>query len=391
MNSPAHPEKTILHLDLDTFFVSVERLLNPKLNGIPVIIGGGGQLNRGVVSACSYEARKFGVHSAMPIARARELCPDATYIRGSYEQYARYSDQVTEIIAAGSPLFEKASVDEFYIDLTGMDRFHGSLKWAVGMKQAIKKETGLPVSFGLSINKTIAKIATDFGKPDGQCYVPAGEVLSFLAPLSVSAIPGVGNKSGQMLQEMGIFTIGQLQNIPSSTLKQAFGEWGNWLWKKARGIDDELVKPFREEKSISRETTLQDDTIDLKILDALLTGMADELAYELRGGGRLASCITVKLRYIDFDTHTAQYAIHPTANEQDMLPVARKLLRKLFSRRLRVRLVGLKLSGLCQGNMQQDLFRDNAPILKLRKATDGIRNRFGKDAIGWAGGIPPES
>lgn len=384
------PERNILHLDLDAFFVSVERLLHPELNGLPVIIGGESLTNRGVVSACSYEARKFGIHSAMPIYTARKLCPEALFVRGSYDEYGKYSQLVTDVIADQSPLFEKASVDEFYIDLTGMDRFHGCLKWSENLKRKIVRETGLPVSFGLSVNKTVAKIATDYCKPNGQKNVPGPEVLEFLAPLEVEKIPGVGNQSQKELNELGIFTIRELQQIPSAILIRAFGKWGHSLWQKSHGLDDNPVVPYREEKSLSREITLQDDTTNPELLSTLLTGMADELAFELRSTGRLSACVGVKIRYSDFETHTAQVKVHPTANEQDLIPYARRLLKKLFTRRVRVRLIGLKLSQLCPGDLQTELFRDTGPVLKLREATDHIRNRYGKKSIGWAAGMHHE-
>ncbi len=391
MTAGNKPERNILHLDLDAFFVSVERLLHPELMGIPVIIGGESQTNRGVVSACSYEARKFGVHSAMPIVTARKLCPNARFVRGSYAEYGKYSQLVTEVIADQSPLFEKASVDEFYIDLTGMDRYYGCLKWSENLKKKIVKESGLPVSFGLSVNKTVAKIATDYCKPNGQKNVPGTEVLDFLAPLEIEKIPGVGNQSQKELNELGIFTIRELQQIPAPILVRAFGKWGHSLWQKSHGIDDNPVVPYREEKSLSREITLQDDTTNPDLLKTLLTGMADELAFELRSTGRLTACVCVKIRYSDFESHTAQNQIHPTANEQDLIPHTRKLLKKLFTRRVRVRLIGLKLTNLCPGNLQTELFRDTGPIIQLRAATDRIRNRYGKKSIGWAAGIEPES
>lgn len=383
-------KRHILHLDLDAFFVSVERLLHPELNGLPVIIGGESLSNRGVVSACSYEARKYGVHSAMPIAMARKLCPEGTFVRGTYDAYGKYSGIVTEIVSERSPLFEKASVDEFYVDLTGMDRFYGTLKWSEELKKCIVKETGLPVSFGLSVNKTVSKIATDYCKPNGQIRVPGEEVLPFLGALTVDKIPGVGKQTQKELNELGIQQVRQLQQIPPDLLTRAFGKWGHTLWQKAQGIDDAPVVAYREEKSISREQTLQEDTTDPAFLNVLLTRMADELAYELRSTGRLSAHISIKIRYSDFETHTKGQQVNPTANEQEMSVVARKLLKAVFTRRVRVRLIGMKLSNLCPGYIQTDLFQDTGPGLELRAATDRIRNRYGKHVIGWAAGFIPE-
>lgn len=386
MSSINTPLRQILHIDLDAFFVSVERLLNSSLIGVPVIIGGGTEGHKGVVSACSYEARTFGVHSAMPIVVARRLCPHGVFIKSTPGMYSRYSGMVTEIMAEESPLFEKASVDEFYVDLSGMDRFHGCYKWSESLRLRIIKETGLPVSFGLSTNKTVAKMATDYCKPNGKLNVPATEIQTFLYPLMVDRIPGVGRQTGAELKELGIHTIGQLQAVPAHFLVKTFGKWGHYLWEKAHGIDDSPVESYREEKSMSREVTLSEDTTDPAVLRTLVTGMTDELAFELRVSGRLTGCVAIKLRYKDFETHTKQQVIAPSSNEQDILPIVRTLLQKIFTRRCGVRLVGVRFSALCTGAVQGELFRDTEPLLKLRSASDKIRLKYGKGVIGWAAG-----
>jgi len=376
----------ILHIDLDAFFVSVERLLDSSLVGVPVIIGGGTDSQKGVVSACSYEARTFGVHSAMPIVVARRLCPHGVFIRSTPGMYSRYSGMVTEIMAEESPLFEKASIDEFYVDLSGMERFYGSFKWSEQLRSKIIKETGLPVSFGLSSNKTVAKIATDFCKPNGKINVPAHQIQSFLFPLAVDRIPGVGRQTAAELKELGIDSIGQLQAVPAHFLVKSFGKWGHYLWEKAHGIDDSPVLSYREEKSMSREITLSEDTTDPALLRTLVTGMTDELAFELRVSNRLTGCVSIKIRYSDFETHTKQQVISPSSNEQDILPKVRALLQKVFTRRTRVRLIGVRFSSLCSGATQGELFRDTEPLLKLRSASDKIRLKYGKDVLGWAAG-----
>jgi len=373
----------ILHLDLDTFFVSVERLLQPALKGLPVIIGGEVTSSRGVVSACSYEARAFGVHSAMPIVMARRLCPQGIYLRGSHDKYGYYSELVTEVIADHSPLFEKASVDEFYIDLTGMDRFHGCFRWSHELRQRIIKESGLPVSFGLSGNKTVAKIATDACKPDGELHVPAAEARAFLSPRPVEHLPGVGPETRRTLNDLGIYSIGQLQNIPLQHLLRGFGATGRALWQKSQGLDNSPVVPYREEKSISHETTFGEDSIDQVMLESTLANMAAQLAFELRRMRKLTACVTVKLRYSDFDTHTRQQHIPYSANEQELTVYVRNLFRALFSRRVRVRLVGVRFSRLVSGNPQAALFTDTHESVHLMQAMDAVRTRFGKAAICW--------
>ncbi|MDF1549656.1 MAG: DNA polymerase IV, partial [Bacteroidales bacterium] len=283
----ANTNRSILHLDLDTFFVSVERLQNSKLMGKPVIIGG--LSDRGVVASCSYEARKYGVHSAMPMKMARTLCSEAIIIRGDMDQYSKYSNLVTEIIAEKAPLYEKTSIDEHYLDLTGMDRFFGNLKWSNELRHSIIKNTGLPISFGLSLNKTVSKIATGEAKPNGAKLVSKDEIRPFLCPLSIRKIPGIGAKTFQSLRTMGIVTIETLSNIPIEVMEKIMGKNGIIIWEKANGIDSSPVKPYSERKSISTERTFDQDSTDVKRMNEIIVSMVEKLAFELRTKQRLTS------------------------------------------------------------------------------------------------------
>lgn len=376
-------ERSVAHMDLDSFFVSVECLRDSRLKKLPLIIGGSS--DRGVVSSCSYEARRFGVHSAMPIKLAKRLCPDAVIIGGDMELYTRYSSMVTEIITEAAPLCEKASVDEFYLDLTGMDRFFGTWKWMVELKQKVVREAGLPITFALSSNKTVSKIGTGEAKPDGQLKVPVGEEKPFLSPLSVNKIPMIGDKTYATLCSMGIRKIATLQEMPASAMQQVMGQNGLIIWKKANGIDETPVQPYHEQKSISTEHTFEIDTIDVKTIRTLLTAMAEKLAYKLRRKNRLTGCITVKIRYSDFNTETKQLKIPYTSNDKTIMDHTQRLFEQLYQRRILIRLVGIRLSDMVQGSYQISLFEDTPSIIELYQAMDKIRNRFGSTAVQRAG------
>ncbi|MCO5255270.1 MAG: DNA polymerase IV [Lentimicrobium sp.] len=371
--------RTIVHMDLDTFFVSVERLGNSRLNGLPVIIGG--MSDRGVVAGCSYEARTFGVHSAMPMRMARALCPDAVVIRGDMEQYTRYSNMVTTIIAEEAPVYEKASIDEHYLDITGMDRFFGSVKWSHELRQRIIRETGLPISLGLSVNKTVSKIATGQAKPNGELEIPRERVMPFLSPLSISKIPGIGEKTFHLLRSMGIANIDTLSRMPVEMVERLLGKNGIIIWKKANGIDPAPVEPYSERKSISSETTFEQDTINIGMINDLLLKKVEKLAWELRRKQKLASCVTVKVRYANFDTHTLQQRIPYTAFDHILLPVTRSLFNRLYQRRMLIRLVGVRFSHLVSGVQQISMFDDSPETISLYQAMDRIRNRFGQRAV----------
>ncbi len=376
---PNLENRTIVHLDLDTFFVAVERLNNSKLNGLPVIVGG--MSDRGVVAGCSYEARTFGVHSAMPMRMARALCPDAIVIRGDMEQYSYYSNMVTDIIAEESPMYEKASIDEHYIDITGMDRFFGSLKWSHELRERIIRESGLPISFGLSINKTVSKIATGQAKPNGELQVEAPRIHSFLDPLSIIKIPGIGDKTFRLLRSMGIAYIETLRNMPIEMVERVLGKNGIIIWKKANGIDHSAVEAYSERKSISTETTFEQDTINIPMINDLLLKMVEKISFQLRSKKKLTSCVTVKVRYANFDTHTLQHRIPYTAFDHVLLPVVRSLFNRLYQRRMLIRLIGIKFSHLVSGVQQINMFDDQPETISLYQAMDRIRNRFGVKAI----------
>lgn len=377
-------EKTIAHLDLDTFFVSCERLQNSKLNGIPVIIGGG---DRGVVASCSYEARYFGVRSAMPIRMALKLCPEAKVIKGDHEQYSKLSNEVTEIIQEKVPLVEKASIDEFYLDLTGMDRFFGCYQWTTEVAESIKKNTGLPISFAVSANKTVAKIGTGEAKPLGRIEIPNREIQTFLNPLSIKKIPMVGNVTFQLLSRIGIRQIKTLAEMPVDVLQQMIGKNGAELWKKANGIDDSPVVPYSERKSLSAEHTFAQDSIDLENMRSIISGMVEQLAFQLRQEKWLTSVVTVKIRYANFDTETKQCRVSYTSADHTLLKYALELFRKLYTRRMRLRLIGVCFSGLVHGSHQMDLFEDTEELMNLYQSMDRMKNRFGKTAVGRASGL----
>lgn len=376
---------TIVHMDLDAFFVSVACLENTALRGKPVIIGGFG--DRGVVSACSYEARAYGVHSAMPIKLARRLCPDALFVRGDFDRYSYYSDMVTEIIEESVPLYEKSSIDEFYLDLTGMDRFFGCYKWATELRQRIIHETGLPISFGLSPNKTVSKVATGEAKPNGQLKVDQGLEKGFLAPLSISKIPMVGEKTYRQLRSMGVEYIRTLQEMPVRLMERVLGDNGVVIWKKANGIDESPVQPYAERKSISTEMTFDQDTIDIPRLQHLLVGMTEKLAFQLRAEDKVTACVAVKIRYANFDTHTTQSRISYTAADHVLIDRVKELFDKLYNRRLLIRLIGVRFSHLVSGGYQINLFDDNEETIRLYQAMDKLRNRFGDHAIRRAAGM----
>lgn len=375
-------DRHIAHLDLDAFFVSVEELRNPKLKGKPLLIGGSKE--RGVVAACSYEARKFGIHSAMPMAAALRLCKHAIVIKSDFEAYSKHSSAVTEIIKESVPVFEKASIDEFYIDLTGMDKFFGCMKFTDELKRKVYRYSGLPASYGLASNKLISKVATNEVKPNGQLQIPFGFEKPFLAPLSIMKIPGVGKETGYRLLKMGVETVKTLSEIPIELLQNAFGKNGCDLWRKANGIDDSPVLPYREEKSLSSERTFQTDSIDLSFLNSEIVRMTEKLAFDLRRQKRLTGCVTIKLRYTDFETHTIQKSIPYCNSDHVLIGIAKELFKKLFERRVLVRLIGVRFSNLIPGIYQINLFEDSQEMIKLYQAVDSVKNKFGAESLSRA-------
>jgi DNA polymerase-4 len=372
-------ERAVLHLDLDAFFVSVECLKNSKLLGKPLIIGGTSQ--RGVVASCSYEARHFGVHSAMPMKMALRLCPQAIIIKGDMDSYSKYSNIVTEIIAEDAPIYEKASIDEFYLDLSGMDKFFGCFSWSNKLRKHIINESGLPISFGLSVNKLVSKVSTGEAKPNGAKEVPNGTERAFLAPLSTRKLPGVGKEMYKKLSFMGVRSVKVLSEIPILLLEREFGKTGRSLWEKANAIDRSPVIPYTEQKSMSKERTFMEDTLDIKGIRNLLLKMVDELAFDLRTSEKLCSSITIKIRYADFNTYTKQRKISYTASDTILSRHAHELFAQLYERRQMIRLVGVKFSGLVHGNYQINLFDDREEDIRLLQEKDHIRRRFGADKI----------
>lgn len=371
--------RSILHLDLDSFFVSVERLINSELKKRPLLVGG--ISDRGVVAACSYETRTFGVHSGMPMKLARRLCPEAIVLRGNSGTYTKYSDLITEIIKSEVPAFEKASIDEFYADLSGMDQFFGTYKFASELRTKIIRESGLPISLGLSINKIVSKVATGEAKPNNQIKIDQGYEKQFLAPLSIRKIPMIGNKTGLTLQRLGIKIVSDLQKLPEELLLQTLGKIGGVIWRRAQGIDNSPVITYNERKSISTERTFDYDTIDMTLLRELLIAMTENLAYQLRRGQKLTSCVSVKIRYTNFDTQSRQLKIPYTSADHLLIPRILELFNTLYNRRLRVRLIGVRFSHLAGGNYQINLFDDNESAIQLYQAIDKIRLRFGDRSI----------
>jgi DNA polymerase IV len=371
--------RDIVHMDLDSFFVSVERLRNSSLDGKPILIGGAS--DRGVVASCSYEARRYGVHSAMPMKVARMICPDAVIIRGDMECYSRYSSTVTDIIAESAPVYEKASIDEHYLDISGMDRFFGCYKWTHELRQTIIRETGLPISFGLSANKTVARIATGEAKPSGELYVQKPGIPVFLAPLSIKKIPMIGEKSFRMLRAMGIDTISTLRQMPPELMERVMGKNGSEIWRRANGIDNTPVEPYLEQKSISTERTFGQDTTDIKMMRGLLAGMVEKLCFELRSQQKLTSCVTIKLRYANFDTHTLQKRIPYTSFDHTLTGIAVDLFDRLYNRRMLIRLLGVRFTHLVQGTQQLSLFENTPGMANLYRTVDQLKRRFGKKAV----------
>ena len=382
-------ERSIVHMDLDTFFVSCERLIDSRLNNKPVLIGG--TSDRGVVASCSYEARKYGVHSAMPMRMAKQLCPEAIVLRGNSGIYTKYSKLVTDVVKESVPLYEKSSIDEFYIDLTGMDKFFGCHQLASELRAKITRETGLPISFGLSVNKTVSKIATGEAKPNNELKINFGTEKPFLAPLSVRKIPMVGEKTYNSLCDLGIKRIKTVQEMPINMMARVFGKHGASIWKKANGIDNTPVIKYHERKSISTERTFEKDTTDITKLKSIIVAMAENLIFQLRRGDKLTACITFKIRYSDFQTYTKQKRIPYSSSDHSILPVVMELYESLYQRRLLVRLIGVKFSHLVSGGHQINLFEDNDKILNLYQAMDKMRERYGDRAVIRASGMGAKS
>ena len=368
----------IAHFDLDSFFVSVEILNDPSLRGKPVLVGGS---ERGVVAACSYEARKFGIHSAMPMKQAKKLCPRAIVVGGTRGEYSRFSRWVTDIIASKVPLFEKASIDEFYIDLTGMEKFFGVSKYTKDLREQIMKETGLPISCGLSSGRMISKIATNEAKPNGFLEIPHGKETEFLWPLGIEKIPGVGKNTEMQLKAFGIYKIEDIAKTPPDVMEKYFGKWGESLWRKSQGMDSTRIETDWEQKSMSHENTFDEDKTDLDFLHTEIVRLTEKTAYSLREDDKLTGTVTIKIRYSDFETTSRQETIDYTSLDDKLIAKAKDLFTKSYQKGRAVRLLGVRFSQLIPFTMQMSLFENNAEKLNLYKAVDDIKDRFGSKSV----------
>lgn len=377
-------KRSIAHFDLDSFFVSVECLKNSSLKGKPIAVGG--HSDRGVIASCSYEARKFGVKSAMPVRLAKRLCPKLFVVRGDMDSYSKYSHLVTDIIAGQVPLFEKSSIDEFYIDLSGMDKFFGCSQYTLQLRKKIEKESGLSISYALASNKLISKVATNEVKPHGQVEVPFGEEKQFLAPLSIEKMPMVGTKTSDLLRSIGVDTIRELSQVPIEMMTNLLGKNGIGLWRRANGIDETPIVPYHEQKSIGTENTFQTDTNDVQFLYQELVRMTERIAFELRDTNRLTGCITVKIRYSDFQTETIQSTIAYTAADHVLLNKAKDLFNKLYKKKQLVRLIGIRFNNLVPGTYQINLFDDTQEMVRLYQAIDSVKHKYGEQFLIRAAG-----
>lgn len=371
--------RLIAHMDLDAFYVSCTLLKMPELIGKPIVIGG--TSNRGVVTSASYEARRYGVRAAMPTRLALQRCPDAIIIKGDFDLFTQYSNTVNEIIAERVPVHERASIDEFYLDMSGMDRFFGSLQFTRELVRRVQNETGLPMSFGLSVNKTVAKMCTNCAKPRGSLHIPGNEVQPFLDPQSIKNLPALGDVTYKLLRRISIKIIQTLRQVPAESMQELLGKNGLHIWKKANGIDQTPVVPYSSKKSISTERSFDKDTQDLKELKALLLAMVEKVAFQLRDANLMCSTITVRIRYSNRDTETKQKSIPFTASDDLLIRCAHELFDSLYQRRMLLRLVGVKLSGLVHGNQQIDLFQDNINMIRLYEAMDRMKRRFDNPAL----------
>ena len=378
-------EKAIAHYDLDSFFVSVERLKNPSLIGKPVVVGGSSE--RGVVASASYEARKFGVHSAMSSQLAKRLCPDAIFVKGDHHSYIEYSDAVTEIITESVPLVEKASIDEFYCDFTGMEKFFGCYKWAKEIKKRIFDKTGLDTTFGLSTSKTVSKVATNEAKPNGKLQVLTGYEKSFLNPLAINKMPMIGDTTAKTLRTMGIQNIGTLAAMPIKLIDAVFGKHGKLFWERANGIDNTPIVPYHDQKSFSKEMTFDKDTTDIARLKSILVYMVESLTFDLRSQVKCAGTITVKIRYSNFDTYTRQTHVLYTSDDQVIIEKVMDLFDNLYDKRLLIRLIGIRLSKLVQGYSQINLFDNSSKFASLHQAMDKVKYKHGEKILGRAYGM----
>lgn len=367
-------DRQIVHMDLDAFYVSCTLLKMPELIGKPVVIGG--TSDRGVVVSASYEARKYGVHAPMPTRFAKQLCPDAIFLQGDFDMFTDYSNIVNEIIGEKAPVLERASIDEFYMDVSGMDRFFGCYQFTSEIIKRVKKETGLPMSFGLSVNKTVAKMCTNYSKPNGSLQVPQKEVQPFLDPQSIRRIPYLGEATFRLLRRISIRLIKTLRELPAESMEELLGKNGISLWKKANGIDISPVVPYNDRKSISTERTFDKDTQHIPALKAILISMVEKLCFQMRDANLLCSTVAVRIRYSNRDTETMQAKLPFTSNDNLIIQKVLELFDKLYNRRMLLRLVGVKFSHFVHGNQQIDLFTDTTKMINLYQAMDRMKKRY---------------
>lgn len=383
--------RRILHVDMDAFFASVEQVRNPALKGKPLIIGGGAKDTRGVVSTASYEARKYGVHSAMPLVEARRLCPHGIFLRGDYQAYQEASQRVATVMETVSPYVEGVSIDEAYIDVTGSQHlFGGDDAIAAYLKSHIFNETQLPCTIGIAPNKLVAKVATDAAKPDGYLRIDAGKERDFLRPMPIGKLPGIGPHTEKLLTSLGVTTIGQLADLPPLILLNTFGQSGYALQRSAQGVSTSPVEPVRRAKSVGRETTFEHDLLDWPSIERILFHLCERALYALREIQMETRCVTLKVRYGDFSTYTfAKTLAQPTCIDADIHSSLRELLPKAKERRLRVRLIGVSFSSLTYNQHQLPLFggEQTQRWERVLDGADRIRARYGLESLHFARSI----
>jgi DNA polymerase-4 len=387
---PPAEHAAILHVDMDAFFVSVELLERPGLVGKAVIVGGGPD-QRGVVTSASYEARKFGVHSAMPLRTAGKLCPHAVFLPGHHHKYGDWSDRVAKILGKFSPIVEMVSIDEAYLDLAGTERLHGSPLAATDkLLRMITRETGLPCSGGLASTRLVAKVASEQAKPRGLVWVAPGSEAAFLAPLAVRKIPGIGEVTERALRALGLETVGQLARLPQEKLEKIFGQWGTALYRKARGGDSYEFVIDAEPKSISHNHTFGEDTNDSEVLESMLSHLSQKACKRLREAGLSTRTLTLTIRYTGFDTYTrAKTLAEPTQLDSEIFAVIQRLFREHRNYKRTIRLLGVGLAGFSHGTQQLDLLdaERRGRIEKLTHAADRLRDRFGFEAVQFGGSM----
>ena len=373
-----------MHVDLDAFFVSVEVALNPELKGKPVVVGGKPNA-RGVISAASYEARAYGLHSAMPLKTASRLCPQATFVEGNFQRYREASKKFVAILADFSPFIEPMGLDEAYLDVTGFESIHGTIRqMAVSIKRRVSEEQDLCASIGIAPCKVVAKVASDFSKPDGLVEIKPGEERDFLAPLPVGRLPGVGKQAQKRLKELGVTTLGQLASMPIKTLNSHFGMAGTTMHNAANGIDNRKVELPGTAKSISRETTFREDTNNSEFLKSTLRYLGEKVGADLRRREKRAKCVTLKIRFSDFTTSTRSQTLQQPFNSNDIIfnTGARLLEKAIQTEKQSVRLLGIGVSGMVEpGGQMSMLDTETQRLTQLNKTIDGIRDKFGFSAI----------